>query len=71
MAKREGASAVADLRRAKVPPERVIGLLAHWSGLGDGSPTSAEALVTRFSLSLIPRPPVIVSERAIEQALGL
>ena len=43
LAKREGAFALAELRERGLPPERVVGLLAAWSGLGDGSPVSAAA----------------------------
>ncbi|MDQ3262110.1 MAG: tRNA glutamyl-Q(34) synthetase GluQRS [Myxococcota bacterium] len=71
MAKREGASAVGELREARVPAERVIGLLASWSGLGDGSPISAAELAGEFSLERIPRAPVMVSEEEIRGRLGI
>ncbi len=71
LAKREGAFALEDLREAGVAPERVIGLLAAWSGLGDGAPVRAEALVADFSLERLPRAPAQTSEAAIRSALGL
>jgi glutamyl-tRNA synthetase len=71
MAKREGAFAVADLRKAGIPAERLLGLLAAWSGLSDGRPTSTQALVPDFALSKVPRGPVTVTEAEVVQQLGL
>jgi glutamyl-tRNA synthetase len=71
LAKREGALAVTDLHAMGVPAEKVIGLLASWSGLGDGAPISAAALVPGFTLEKIPRAPVVVREPLIRAALGL
>jgi glutamyl-tRNA synthetase len=71
MAKREGASAVTDLRLLGVPSTRVIGLLAKWCGLSDGAPTTAEALVEGFSLERVRRGPVATTEEEIRAALGL
>jgi glutamyl-tRNA synthetase len=62
LAKREGGWTVAQLREQKVAPERVIGLLAKWSGLGDGAPISARELVDGFKLAQVPREPVRVKE---------
>jgi glutamyl-tRNA synthetase len=70
LAKREGPFAIADLRQAGVPAERVIGLLAKWSGLGDGAPVRADALVKGFSLEQVPKAPVVVREGELEAALG-
>ncbi|MFZ5471573.1 MAG: tRNA glutamyl-Q(34) synthetase GluQRS [Myxococcota bacterium] len=69
LAKREGAFAVADLRQAGVSAERIIGLLARWSGLGDGSPVRAAELVEGFSLSRIPRQPVVAAEAELNERL--
>jgi glutamyl-tRNA synthetase len=71
MAKREGASALAELREAGVPPERVVGLLAAWSGLGDGRPVRAAELVPGFSLEKVARAPARTSEEALRRTLGL
>jgi glutamyl-tRNA synthetase len=71
LAKREGAFAVAALRAAKIPAERVIGLLAAWSGLGTGEPIRASEWVESFSLARIPREPVPARESDIRQRLGL
>lgn len=71
LAKREGPSAIAELREAKIPAERVIGLLAKWSGLSEGEPVTAAALVKGFSIERVPRVPVVVREGELEAALGL
>ncbi len=71
LAKREGAFAVAELRRAGVPAERVVGLLASWSGLGPCRPVRAEELVAELRLDRIPKSPVVVAETEIRSALGV
>ena len=56
LAKRHGDTRIARFREAGVPPERVIGLLARWSGLGDGGEVSARDLLARgFDLAAVPR----------------
>jgi glutamyl-tRNA synthetase len=69
LAKREGASAVSELRLAGVPAEKVIGLLAKWSGLSDGSPARAAELVPGFSLARVRREPVVVSDSELRSRL--
>jgi glutamyl-tRNA synthetase len=71
LAKREGAFALAELRERGLPAERVLGLLAAWSGLGDGSPIALEELVQRFRPEVLPRAPVVAHERTLATALGL
>jgi glutamyl-tRNA synthetase len=68
LAKREGVFAIAELRAAKVPPERVIGLLASWSGLGSEEAPAAE-WVDRFSLDRVGRSAVRVDEAMVRQRL--
>lgn len=70
LAKREGAFALAELREGGVPPERVLGLLAHWSGLGPGTPVQAVELAERFRLEHVARQPARTSEPEILAALG-
>jgi glutamyl-tRNA synthetase len=70
LAKREGAFAVTELRQAGIPPERVVGLLGHWSGLCAG-PARADELIMDFDLHRVPRAPVHTSEAAIRFALGI
>lgn len=60
LAKRDGASTVAGLRELGWSPERVVGQLAAWSGLGDGSPVRAQELVRGFSLEAIRRDATVV-----------
>jgi glutamyl-tRNA synthetase len=70
LAKREGALAVSELREAGVAAERVVGLLAQWSGLGEGPARPAD-LSAHFDLARIPRNPVTTSEREVRSALGI
>ncbi len=51
LAKRHGAPTVSDLRERGVPAERVVGLLARLSGLGDGAPRRARELVEAFDIT--------------------
>lgn len=71
LAKREGAFALAELRARGLAPERVLGLLAAWSGLGDGSPRTLDTLVRAFSLEALPRSPVVARDEVLIAALGL
>jgi glutamyl-tRNA synthetase len=71
LAKREGAFALAELRERGLPAERILGLLAAWSGLGDGSPILLEELVRRFRPESLPRAPVVAREQPLVTALGL
>ncbi len=47
LAKRHGDTRIATYREAGVAPERVLGLLASWSGLGPRAAISAEDLLAR------------------------
>lgn len=60
LAKRDGASTVAGLRALGWSPERVVGQLAAWSGLGEGAAVSARELVDGFSLARVRREPTVV-----------
>jgi len=65
LAKRHGDTRISRYREAGVPAERVVGLLALWSGLGDGSPVSAQELLARgFSLERIPRRDAVFTAEA-------
>jgi glutamyl-tRNA synthetase len=70
LAKREGVFAIAELRRKRVPPQRIIGLLASWSGLGDDEALAAE-WARRFRLEAIPRAPVLVTEELVKRKLRI
>ncbi len=71
LAKREGAFALAELRERGIAPERVLGLLAAWSGLGDGGPVTLQDLVRGFRPEALPRTPVVAREAVLMKALGL
>ncbi len=59
LAKRHGDTRLAHYRARGVAPERVVGLLAHWSGLGPREPVAARALVASFDLARVPRQDVV------------
>ncbi|QOI99017.1 MAG: tRNA glutamyl-Q(34) synthetase GluQRS [Phycisphaeraceae bacterium] len=63
LAKRHGDTRLAAYRARGVPPERVIGLIAHWSGVTPGAPAplSAEEFRRRLTLDTIPRHPVTMT----------
>ncbi len=58
LAKREGSTTLEGL--GGVPATAIIGLLAKWSGLSDGSPCTAAELVPGFALSRVRRGPTVV-----------
>jgi glutamyl-tRNA synthetase len=70
LAKREGAFAISELRAAGVAAERVIGLLARWAGLHDGTAVTASALISHFSLQHLSREPIRTTEEQVRQFLG-
>ncbi len=59
LAKRHGDSRLSHFREQGVAPERIIGLLSEWCGLGERSELSAEQFVTRFDLERMPREQII------------
>lgn len=59
LAKRHGDTRLDHYRRQGVPPERVVGLLAEWCGVGDRRPTTAEEFATAFRLDEVPREDVV------------
>ena len=62
---------LAYLRSRGVPAERVLGVLARWSGLTRGEPVNARGLVDTFSVERLSREPVRVDRSELEGALGL
>lgn len=62
LAKRDGATTAAGLRERGVSAEAILGLLAKWSGLGDGAPVTARELVRGFSLDRVRREPTVVHD---------
>jgi glutamyl-tRNA synthetase len=69
MAKRHGASSVKGLREAGVPAEKVLGLLAFWSGLSDGQPVSARELIGVFALEKVSKQAPVAHERELDALL--
>jgi glutamyl-tRNA synthetase len=70
LAKRHGDSRLATYRQHGVPPERMIGLLAGWCGLGPRRPRSLAEFLDRFQLERLPRAPVIMTRAEDAWLLG-
>ena len=63
LAKRHGDTRLATYRQAGATPQRVLGLLAAWSGAIDRPrEISMEDLLGRFDLDRLPRAPVVFTE---------
>ena len=60
LAKRHGDARIATFRERGVTPERIIGVLASWSGLGEGDATPA-CLLPKWSWDRLPRGRVILT----------
>lgn len=58
LAKRHGDTRVAAYRERGMPAQRVIGLLAEWSGLGERGPMTAQQFAERFDIEKLSREPV-------------
>lgn len=67
LAKRHGDTRLAAYRDAGVPPERIIGLIAHWSSPGSSTsspePMTASEFAQRFSLDTMPRCQTIFTQQ--------
>lgn len=59
LAKRHGGFRLEEYRKLGVPVERVIGLLAWWSGLSELKPRRLEEFVDGFTLARLPRDPIV------------
>ncbi len=60
LAKRHGDARIATLRERGVSPERIVGTLAGWSGLGEGDATPS-CLVPKWSWDRLPRERVVLT----------
>jgi glutamyl-tRNA synthetase len=69
LAKRAGTPSVAELRERGIAPERLVGLLAGWAGLGDGQPVGLRELILRFALERLPRAPIAVDPGRVDAVL--
>jgi len=70
LAKRHGDSRLATYRQQGVSPERMIGLLAEWCGLGPRQPMSSDEFLVRFRLGRLPRDPVCMTRSEDAWLLG-
>jgi len=59
LAKRHGDSRLTHYREQGVTPERVLGLLAEWCGLGPRQETSAHEFFERFQLTKLSPAPIV------------
>ncbi|MEM8864871.1 MAG: tRNA glutamyl-Q(34) synthetase GluQRS [Planctomycetota bacterium] len=59
LAKRHGDTRVDHYRQRGVAPERVLGLLAEWCGLGQREPITAETFLQQFDLAKLPREEIV------------
>lgn len=63
LAKRHGDTRIATLRKRGVPPEQVVGLLAHWCGWAErDEPLAPHDLIERYDLATLPRAPVVLTD---------
>jgi glutamyl-tRNA synthetase len=63
LAKRHGDTRLITCRQRGVPAERVIGLLAAWSGVcATPEPMTAHEFAQRFDLAALPRQPVVMTK---------
>ena len=71
LAKRHGDTRLAHYRQLGTGPERVLGLLAYWSGLCDRRrETSFDELLNLFDPSLLPKTPVVFDAADDDFLLG-
>lgn len=66
LAKRHGATRLSELREAGVPAERIIGLLAQWSGLPTATPRTAQQFATEFEISQLPHERITLTSQHLE-----
>lgn len=65
LAKRHGDTRICALRAAGLAPERIIGLLAWWSGLAPyGVDATPASLIPAFSFVRVPKSPAVLDARA-------
>jgi glutamyl-tRNA synthetase len=71
LAKRHGDTRIRALRESGAAPEKIIGLLAWWSGWAAwGERLSLRDLLPRFDLRALPREPAVLTPR-VKEALGI
>ena len=71
LAKRHGDTRLSMLRERRIPPERLLGLLAWSCGLRDSiTPVTAHELLTDFAWNAMPRDPFVFTERMLSDLLA-
>jgi glutamyl-tRNA synthetase len=67
LAKRHGDTRLTHYHEQGVPPERIVGLIAHWCGLTPHpEPMSAGEFCERFAITALPREPVVVKQEELD-----
>jgi glutamyl-tRNA synthetase len=66
LAKRHGDARIATMRERGVPPERIIGVLAGWSGLGGGDATPS-CLVPRWAWAKAARERIVLTPERLSE----
>lgn len=67
LAKRHGDTRISHYRAAGVPPERIVGLLARWSGMPDVREAMPGELIYRFDLDAVPRSRIVFDPSEFER----
>lgn len=62
LAKRHGDTRIAHYRERGVSPERIVGLLAEWCGMGPRKEMTSREFAERFELEKMPREAVVFGE---------
>ena len=71
LAKRHGDTRICAFRKAGLPPEKIIGLLAWWCGWAEwGECLTLRALLPRFDMLTLPHEPAVLT-RQVKDAFGV
>jgi glutamyl-tRNA synthetase len=70
LAKRHGDTRLAHYRKRGVSAERIVAMLARWSGVEVGDAISARESVGRFELERVPKEPIVFGETDNRWLLG-
>jgi glutamyl-tRNA synthetase len=71
LAKRHGDTRISAFRKAGVPPEKIMGLLAWWCGWSSwGECLTLREMVPRFDLRTLPHEPVVLTQ-SVKEELGI
>jgi glutamyl-tRNA synthetase len=69
LAKRHGDARISSLREGGARPERIVGALARWSGLGEGDATPKE-LIPRWSWERVSKERVVLTPALLKELGG-